>query len=177
MSIERVKADLERLVAEGQAAQAVVTGIYGRITKLKIYLEIAEAYGDGENMAAMPIPPAKIGRPAGSGSEARKVEAAIEAIKSRAGPISTRDLVGLLRIQGIEIAGKDPVINLSSTLSRSDALKIRRGIGWSLAEWPNDHPPADGELADHIPDGGNKGSAFVLFEDGENESAVTDAAS
>ncbi|MGC1819092.1 MAG: hypothetical protein WA900_15725 [Casimicrobiaceae bacterium] len=44
----------------------------------------------------------------------------------------TRDLVTYLRAEGVELKGKDPVLQVSSVLSRDSRFKASRSIGWTL---------------------------------------------
>ena len=143
MSIERARADLDRLDGEAEALRGKLSSIEAQIAKINIFLEMAKLYGAGPLNADVIVQAPKVGRPVGGGNAGRKVEAAIAAITAARGPIHTRELISKLSAQGIEISGRDPVVNLSSTLSRSEKLKNRRASGWSLKEWPGDFPPED----------------------------------
>lgn len=63
------------------------------------------------------------------------VKAALEECLSRMGsPISSRDMVQLLKMRGIEVQGKDPANALSSLLARASVLKPNGRRGWTVAD-------------------------------------------
>lgn len=47
---------------------------------------------------------------------------------------TTKEIIGLLKANGVEITGANPVITVSTILSRQkDKFKSDRGVGWSKA--------------------------------------------
>ena len=164
MAIEQAHADLQRLTTEAERLRSKISDVAAQIAKIRIYLEMAHVYGgDAASLIDGDASP-KIGRPVGSGSEGRKVDAAVSAITAKGGPISTRELIAILNGHGIEIAGSDPFVNLSSTLSRSNRLKNRRAVGWSLAEWPSDYAPIDTPNVGAHSDTTDDAAALEAFE-------------
>jgi hypothetical protein len=70
-----------------------------------------------------------------SGISGKAVRETLVLLRERGEPIRTRDLVAILRARGIDVGGKDPVVNLSGYLGRVPELIASRSVGWSLREW------------------------------------------
>ena len=67
-------------------------------------------------------------RPTGAMEETRA--AVTTALRNRAQPMKTRDLLQALEVVGVEVGGKDHVATLSARLSNSDEFELHRGHGW-----------------------------------------------
>src|SRR5712692_7614537 len=81
-------------------------------------------------------------------SEKTKTEKILEVVESAlqdGTPRPTRVLLDILGQRGLEVGGKDKVINLSSILSKDKRFQADRSRGWSLRkEKPEDVRPSSG---------------------------------
>lgn len=66
----------------------------------------------------------------------------VQALLSDGKPRHTRELVPYLRSEGVDLKGKDPVLQVSSVLSRDSRFKASRAIGWTLAAQNGEGPGA-----------------------------------
>ena len=57
-------------------------------------------------------------------------------------PRHTRELVSYLRSEGVELKGKDPVLQVSAVLSKDYRFKANRSIGWTLVAQNGEGPGA-----------------------------------
>lgn len=70
-------------------------------------------------------------------AEPSRLDLVAELILSAGAPLSTNDLIRGLEARGFLIEGKDPAVNLASSLSRSDRFKsilYKGGKGWWLTD-------------------------------------------
>ena len=162
MSVDRARADLDRLTAEIAQLQQRIRDAEGQATKIRAYLEMAAVYGE----VASPVrvrhftqdaAPARGGpREAGVGVSHESVELAVAYLKEVGRPTHTRDILKYVETHGLKIGGKDPVANLSGFLSRSGLMVSSRKDGWSLKEWTAAakiaFAPPDAEEAEMISD-------------------------
>jgi len=58
---------------------------------------------------------------------------------------TTRELLDALEERGYVVTGENKVTNLSSTLSRCEALAANKVEGWGLVEWVTPPPVLPGE--------------------------------
>ncbi|MGF7211591.1 hypothetical protein GGE65_006208 [Skermanella aerolata] len=135
MSIEKAKSDLSKLTMEINRLDVMLSDARQRATKLRHYIEIAQAY-EAESFVSSPA--GRLGTPNKSALISSTVKSMLESERRF---IRTRDLVGELMKKGIDVGGSNPVTNLSGFLSRSEDLYNDRTLGWGLAEW-KDHPPS-----------------------------------
>lgn len=89
-------------------------------------------------------------------------------------PLETRDLVPLVKEQGVEIGGKDDVATLSARLSNSpEHFKRHKGSGWWFADRAlpgglTEFEEAEGQLVEAQPSASEQDSK----EGGESDSAA-----
>jgi hypothetical protein len=172
MSVERAQSDLNRLQSEAHALRERLADIQQKITKVSAYLEMAKLYGDGGVIES--VTSARASRAQPMGVSYRAVAMCVTAIREARKPLHTRELLEILRQQGLEIGGVNPIANLSGFLSRSSELRNSRTHGWSLKEWPGDFPIT----SEKIPETMNttlpkyeveEGMIDFLLDDGDDE--------
>jgi hypothetical protein len=66
----------------------------------------------------------------------------VEKLLRQGKPHHTRELVAFLRSEGVELKGKDPVLQVSAVLSRDKRFKADRSIGWTLVVQKDEGPGA-----------------------------------
>lgn len=115
-------------------------------------------------------------RPLATGSVMDTTRAAVAKIlEAYGGPLETRDLVPLVKEEGVAIGGKDDVATLSARLSNSgDHFKLHRGIGWwfadrALPDVPEGLEEAEGQSTTAKPSASHQGR-----EGGESNTAALD---
>ena len=150
MSVERARADLERLEQAANQLRAKLAENEERAAKVRIYLEMTSIYGAPEaprpaesaaKTQASPTngaapPKNKGGRPRGEGGGIveRAQKGSQNFLRASGRPMMTRELLQMLENQGTQIGGNSPTSNLSGMLSRSPLFKSSKD-GWTLAEW------------------------------------------
>lgn len=101
-------------------------------------------------------------------------EAVSKILTEWAEPLETRDLVPLVKEQGVEIGGKDDVATLSARLSNSpEHFKRHKGSGWWFADRAlpgglTEFEEAEGQLVEAQPSASEQDSK----EGGESDSAA-----
>jgi hypothetical protein len=144
MSISRAESDLAQAKMEMQRLERDLKAAQERAIKIQHYLEMARLYDMGTTVSADRSPGKRRQR---SGKSAIYTRAAIETLRRAGHPMKTRALVRALSDQGIEIGGKDPVITLSGSLSRSGELEMPdRAAGWVLKEWAESRASSPGAV-------------------------------
>src|SRR5437016_2223851 len=143
-AVARAEQDLANLRKEIGDLEERLAAARERAGKITVFLEMAQIYGaNGESAPTHPDAPSPAGEAADTAplrfldglakSAAREV---IAILRERGQPVQTKELLAALGARGIEIAGQNPVSNLSGYLSRSPELMPDRAVGWSLREWP-----------------------------------------
>ena len=87
--------------------------------------------------------------PAGSGSAT--LRAVAEILRERGEPLSTHDLLPLVRAKGIEVAGKDAKATLSARISQKGVVAVNGGKWWFLENNEASDATASGEEAAETP--------------------------
>ena len=133
MSIERAKADLAQARIEAQRLAEQARSVAERVAKLEVYLEMARVYEADCRVIAATAAPGARGRPT-------MAQAATQIIRESGKRQTTRELIDALEQHGYVIGGENKVTNLSSTLSRCEALVANKVEGWGLVEWVTPPP-------------------------------------
>ena len=105
---------------------------YRALMALREAIAAIEATQDGQPMITV----RRRQRPASSPSRA---DVAHNMIKEAGRPLSTQELVALLKDAGHEVGGKGPMINLASTLSRDErfeSVSTPNGKAWWIVNAP-----------------------------------------
>jgi hypothetical protein len=102
-----------------------------------------------------------------SGISGKAVRETLVLLRERREPIRTRDLVAILRARGIEVGGKDPVVNLSGYLGRVPELIASRSVGWALREWAESKQESDTSAALKLEDTDNENGTGHMGTDQE----------
>jgi len=79
--------------------------------------------------ADMPAPARRVGQ-RGSGSVT--LHAVADILRERGVPMSTRELLPLVRAKGIEVGGKDALATLSARISQKGVVTVRAGKWWFI---------------------------------------------
>jgi len=171
-AIARAERDLAEVRREIGDLEQQLAAAKERAGKIAVFLEMAQIYGANGGGASNPSPSSAIepkltpsidSKGGLAKAAAREV---ITVLRERGQPVHTKELLDILRARGIEIAGRNPVTNLSGYLSRSPELTADRAAGWSLAEWSRSQIrggkawPINHSVRDRKPKGGVAAAAI-----------------
>lgn len=96
-------------------------------------------------------------------------------LESYGEPLETRDLVPLVKDEGVAIGGKDDVATLSARLSNSgEQFKLYRGVGWWFADRALPGASKDIEEAEGQSSTAKPSASHQETEGGESNTAALD---
>lgn len=95
--------------------------------------------------------PARVRSPSTPGSGSATLRAVGEILRERNTPMSTRELLPLVRAKGIEVGGKDALATLSARLSQKGVVTVKDGKWWFIEVSGASDAQALGEEAADIP--------------------------
>lgn len=164
-----------------EQAQAKRSELQRELARIEAFLatayELQQEFTRTANKPAQATDAVKADRPnfkriaPAQGSGSATLNAVIEILKDRGVPLSTRDLLPLVRAKGIEVGGKDALATLSARISQKGKIAVSGGKWWFIEGYEaSDATPSDEEATD-VPR--NDASAASLFH---SNRGATDAA-
>jgi hypothetical protein len=123
--LAEVRKEQERLRRQREAIDT-------RLAELDTVLRVLPTLGSQQTLAVLEVAEASDTLAATATTIKDRIADNCERLLSDRRPRHTRELVSYLRGEGIELKGKDPVLQVSSVLSKDGRFKANRSLGWTL---------------------------------------------
>lgn len=155
-------------------AQAKREALHRELARIETFLatafELQQEFGSARpatimSDAAKADAPVRRMAPAGSGSATLK--AVVDILREKDMPLSTRELLPLVRAKGIEVGGKDAFATLSARISQKGVIAVTGGKWWFIEDNRASDAEASGEEAADTP--AKEISAASLFQSNQGE--------
>lgn len=155
---ERLRAELARIEA-----------FLGTAFELEQEFGVADPAMRPATDASKADAPARVRTPGKAGSGAETLQRVAAILRERGLPMSTKELLPLVRATGIEVGGKDPLATLSARLSQKGVVAVNSGKWWFIEDQQASSGDPLGEEAADTP--AKETSAASLFHS-DQEMAV-----
>ncbi len=158
-----------------EQAKAKREGLQRELARIEAFLatayELQHEFDKGATAApeqsdkAKADAPVRARTPSTPGSGSATLKAVAEILRNRGTPLSTRELLPLVRAKGIDVGGKDALATLSARLSQKGVVAVNGGKWWFINAASG--AEASGEEAADTP--AKEISAASLFQPNQGE--------